>query len=154
MFGVIIGIDPGFNKGAVALVNGSFAEVHDLPVIEGFGPDVHALADLLSGDGITHAFVERVGPMPKQGVSSVWKFAQAVGAIHAAVALSGVPMTLVTPQAWKKHHKLMADKEAARQRALQLFPALAAHLALKKHADRAEALLIAQFGLEAQNVRV
>jgi hypothetical protein len=53
-------------------------------------------------------------------------------------------MTIVEPTAWKKFHQLRGgDKEASRQRALQLCPAAHALLARKKDHGRAEAALIA-----------
>jgi hypothetical protein len=70
--------------------------------------------------------------------------AQAVGAIEAAIELSEIPLTIIEPTAWKKFHQLRGgDKEAGRQRALQLFPAAHALLARKKDHGRAEAALIA-----------
>lgn len=143
---MIIGIDPGARAGAVALVRDGFAEVHDLPVFDAGEVDVIALADILSGDSATHVWIEKVGAMPKQGVSSTWKFAKAVGAIEAAVSLSGIPFSHITPAKWKAHFRLAREKDAARQRAIQLFPKLAAQLARKKDEHRAEALLIAAYG--------
>ena len=152
---VVLGIDPGFAKGGVAMLNGGTSEVHDLPTIEGKGVNVHDLAGLLAGCGADHAYIEQVASMPRQGVSTTFKFGYGVGQIHAAVALAGIPMTLVTPGSWKGFHKLAkakgetasAFKERARHRALQLFPSLASDLSRKKDADRAEALLIAAYGL-------
>lgn len=55
---------------------------------------------------------------------------------------------MVNPQVWKR--QVMPgearDKEAARQKAIQLFPSMAEHLKLKKHHNRAEALLLAEWG--------
>lgn len=151
----IIGIDPGFASGAVAVLASKGDEVLDLPTIMTKGVNVHALAEILLRSGAQHAFIENVGSMPKQGVASTFRFGYGVGQIHTAVALAGIPMTLVTPSAWKKAHGLVkaksegvADfKERSRARALQLFPALAHMLSRKKDGDRAEALLIARYGL-------
>ena len=58
-------------------------------------------------------------------------------------------MTIVEPSAWKKFWKLPGkDKESGRQKALQLFPAAHAALARKKDHGRAEASLIALFGVQ------
>lgn len=150
---IVIGIDPGYSSGAVAFVSDDNADVFDMPIIGGAGVDVHALAEIIARHVARHAYIEQVASMPKQGVSTTFKFGYGVGQIHAAVALAGIPYTLVTPPTWKKHHRLIRPKqskteakEASRRRAQQLFPALASHLSRKKDADRAEALLIAAYG--------
>jgi hypothetical protein len=80
--------------------------------------------------------------MPKQGASSGFKYGRAVGALEAVLACCEIPMTIVEPTAWKKaHHLRGGDKEAGRQRALQLFPAAHALLARKMDHGRAEALV-------------
>ena len=84
--------------------------------------------------------------MPKQGASS--GYGRAVGAIEAVLSCCEIPMTIVEPTAWKKFHQLRgSDKEARRQRALQLFPEQATKLARKKDHARADAMLLAYFGL-------
>ena len=56
-------------------------------------------------------------------------------------------MTIIEASMWKKFHALRGgDKEAGRQRALQLFPAAHALLARKKDHGRGEAALIALYG--------
>ena len=154
----ILAIDPGYSSGAIAILRGSEAEVHDMPVISGRGVNAHALFEILESAQADHAWIENVASMPKQGVSTTFKFGYAVGQIHTAVALAGIPFTLVTPPVWKKTHGLIkgkdesqsAFKERARGRALQLFPSLAQQLARKKDADRAEALLMAWHGRAAE----
>lgn len=143
---VIIGIDPGFSSGAVAVLrDGHPVSVRDMPTLEGKGVNVHELAAILRASGADMAMVEHVASMPRQGVSTTFKFGYGVGQIHAAVALAGIPMQLVTPAKWKKHFGLKKEKELSRHKALQLFPSMADHLKRKKDADRAEALLIAAY---------
>ena len=145
---IVFGIDPGSAKGSVAWVGASGdAAVIDLPLIDG-ALDPHALTTFLRSAPVTPAavYVERVAAMPKQGVASTFKFGRAVGAIHATVQLCGFRLELVTPGKWKAHHRLGRDKEAARALAIRLWPKLADRLARKKDADRAEALLIAEYG--------
>jgi crossover junction endodeoxyribonuclease RuvC len=87
--------------------------------------------------------------MPKQGASSGFKYGRATGALEGVLACCEIPMTIVEPSVWKKFHQLRGgDKEAARQRALQLFPAAHALLARKKDHGRGEASLIALFGAQ------
>lgn len=142
----IFGIDPGSRSGAVAWTGSQGAGVADLPLIDGF-VDPHALSALLRAQSGSQAvFVEHVSAMPKQGLSSTFKFGRAFGAILATVQLCGLRLELVTPTTWKKYHRLGRDKEAARAMALRRFPDLAEALKRKKDIDRAEALLIAEYG--------
>jgi crossover junction endodeoxyribonuclease RuvC len=61
--------------------------------------------------------------MPKQGVASSFNFGHNVGTIMGVLGALYIPHTLVTPQAWKKAAGLIGtDKDAARARALQLWP--------------------------------
>ena len=146
---IVFGIDPGSAKGGMAWVaSDGRAAVGDLPLIDG-AVDPHALAAFLrsSPEPAAAVYVERVGAMPRQGVASTFKFGRAVGAIHATVQLCGLRLELVTPAKWKGLHRLGPDKEQARGLAIRRFPSLAADLARKKDADRAEALLIADAGL-------
>jgi crossover junction endodeoxyribonuclease RuvC len=87
--------------------------------------------------------MEQVHSMPNQGVSSTFSFGRAVGVISAVCELTNYPFHLVTPQRWKKHFGLTADKNEALDLARKLFPA--AKLKLKKDINRAEALLIAEY---------
>lgn len=150
----IIGIDVGLSGGVAIVSDAGWAEVFDLPV-SGDGPSARinaaALKDLLMGENAaaqTHAFVENANAHPDQGVSSVFRYGRAVGAIEAAVACAGVPITLVAPQTWKKFFHLKGpNKERSRHLAIQRFPAVASSLSRKKDHGRAEALLIASYGL-------
>lgn len=61
----------------------------------------------------------------------------------------GIPITYVTPQEWKKRFRLPADKEAARQRAIETWPDKAEeYFRLKKAHGIAEACLIGLFATQ------
>jgi hypothetical protein len=47
------------------------------------------------------------------------------------------------PQEWQKHHRIGAATDAARQRAVQLYPDLAPLFARKRDQHRADPLLLA-----------
>ena len=68
---------------------------------------------------VERVVVENVHAMPKQGVSSTFRFGVAVGIIHGVAGALRLPLTLVTPTQWKKFHGLPSDKEAARELAIQ-----------------------------------
>jgi hypothetical protein len=73
-------------------------------------------------------------------------FGQACGALYATLAVIGIPITLVQPKAWQRHHGIGPTPDAARQRAAQLYPQLASRLARKADANRADALLLVAYG--------
>lgn len=152
---MIISIDPGIT-GAIALVDQHGAhEVHDMPVMEkthGKGQQVnpYALAGLIRGlhieNKIKMVVIERVGPMPSQGVTSVFGFGKSAGIIEGVIAAFHLPMQFPTPQAWKKHFALIGrDKDAARTHAINLFPMMADSLSRKKDIGRADAILIGAY---------
>jgi crossover junction endodeoxyribonuclease RuvC len=151
----ILGIDPGIRGGlAIITVDDGAAprlvDAIDIPVT-GAGAkervDAIALRAWIVTHKPQHAYIERAQAMPKQGVSSGFKYGRAVGAIEAMLAGCEVPMTVVEPSAWKKFHQLRGgDKEGGRQRALQLFPAAHGLLARKRDHGRADSALIALYG--------
>lgn len=148
---IILGIDPGLKCG-LAVIGGSQAIVDDAPVIkDGKRSSINgaALADLIDSWNIDAAVIERVHSMPKQGVASSFTFGRAFGTVEGVIEALKIPTTYVTPQSWKKFYGISSDKEAARARAIQLFPALASSLKRKKDVDRAEALLIANYHQQA-----
>jgi crossover junction endodeoxyribonuclease RuvC len=83
----------------------------------------------------------------------MFRFGQASGAIYGLLVGLGLPVSFVLPQAWQRHHGIGPSPDAARQRAKELFPSLAAQLARKRDGNRADAVLIAVFGLH-QHVRL
>lgn len=145
----IMALDPGLS-GAVAFYFPSHPErvsVEDMPVAGG-DIDCVTLAGRVRQFNPDIAIVEAVHSMPRQGVSSTFKFGTGFGMIRGVLAALEVPTHLVTPAAWKKHFRLGADKEQARALALRLFPVVGDRFARKKDDGRAEAALIARYGAE------
>ncbi len=145
-----IGIDPGLS-GAIALLrNGEYAEVWDMPTMgrgSGNKQQINAaeVGKLLRNCPPCTAYVELVGAMPGQGVSSMFNFGKAAGAVLGALGALQFPVVEVTPQRWKRAFDLIGkEKDLARTAAQQLMPA--APLSLKKHCGRADALLLALYG--------
>jgi crossover junction endodeoxyribonuclease RuvC len=102
-----------------------------------------AAADWIKAKAPAVAFCERAQAWPGQGASFGFSYGRSAAAIETVVALCAVPLTLVEAGKWKrKLHLPGKDKEAARQRALQLFPAQHALLARKRDHGRAEAALL------------
>jgi hypothetical protein len=97
------------------------------------------LADRIAQMGPTFAVVERVAPMPGQGVSSTFKFGASYGAVLGILGALKIRTALVIPTTWKKHFRLPAGKEGLRAWALRTFSATSQHFARKKDHGRAEA---------------
>lgn len=158
---VICGVDPGLS-GAICFYatesNGPYL-VNDMPTLElkrggklKREIDARVLVRQLAAVRPGHAFVELVGAMPGQGVSSVFAFGKGYGIVLGIIAALGIPMTQVAPVTWKKAMRVPAAKDGARARASDLMPASAHFWPLKKHDGRAEAALIALWGAQALNM--
>jgi crossover junction endodeoxyribonuclease RuvC len=91
--------------------------------------------------------VERVAARPGQGVASMFGFGVSYGLLRGVLTAKLIPVTLVTPQEWKRGTRTPAAKDAARARASEVFPGYADFWARKKDDGRAEAALIAHFGM-------
>lgn len=147
----LMGCDPGLT-GAIAFYFPSAPDriaVEDMPVA-GEHIDPAELARRIRIMAPAVAIIERVGAMPKQGVSSTFKFGTGYGMVQGVVAALGIETRFVTPGVWKKHFRLPAEKEMARALAIQLWPSCD-NLGRKKDAGRAEAALIARYWVETQS---
>ncbi len=145
----ILGIDPGIS-GAIAFF---YTEAPTRVIVE----DVPVVAGEISGRLLAEriktlkpdiAMIERVGAMPKQGVSSTFNFGVSFGQVRGVVSAFDIQIHLVAPAKWKRHFNLSSDKEEARSKAISIFPPCAASFARKKDHGRAEAALLARYGFE------
>jgi crossover junction endodeoxyribonuclease RuvC len=150
-----IGIDPGLD-GAVAIREDDEIKIFDTPTFTIKNGkkkkrlcDSQGMASILSpyvGKDV-HVALEKVHSMPGQGVASMFSMGEGLGIWKGLIAMAGFQITLITPQSWKK--KLMQgmgkEKDAARVRAIELFPNKYEELKLKKHHGRADALLISEY---------
>jgi len=151
-----IGIDPGVSGAIVVLYNGHPAESYRMPVMKiGSTSRVNAsaLAAMIrpysSSLVPTEVYVEQVGAMPGQGVSSMFSFGHSCGVVAGVLGAFEIRVELVTPQAWKKRAGLIgSDKDASRSRAIQMWPEW--RELDKKGAGQAlaDAALIAYYGVE------
>jgi crossover junction endodeoxyribonuclease RuvC len=95
--------------------------------------------------------LEKVSAMPDQGVVSMFNFGMGFGLWRGMLSALEIPYSLVHPATWKA--ALMKDmpkeKDAARLRATQLYPQAASELSRKKDIGRADALLLAHYGIWA-----
>lgn len=172
---VYLGIDPGI-AGAICSYDYDTHEIKffDTPVVTVKSGktfknqmDPHAASLLLkrlSGDGQCLVTIEKVAPMPSfnrnkdgeveekrtMGATSAFNFGVGFGMWIGICAALQLPYELVNPATWKS--KLMAGmdkhKDASRVKAMQLFPQTAKDLARKKDHGRADALLLAVYGVK------
>lgn len=142
----ILGVDPGLS-GALAWYWPADAGVilaEDVPVVS-TEIDAVTLTAALKRRRPAHAWVEMVHSMPKQGVASSFKLGRAYGVVTGVIQALEIPMTLVTPNVWKKAYRLDSDKEKARALALRLWPS-STRFSRKKDHGRSEAALLARYG--------
>lgn len=151
----ICGIDPGLT-GAIAFIKNEGVGPDDLhvfpmPVLKINSKntlDDYEFARMVDeyAKETEHAFLEKVGAMPKQGVTSSFNFGTSYGIARGLIAANFIPRTLVAPVLWKKGLRVQADKDAARARASELMPAHSRKWKMKKQDGLAEAALIALYG--------
>jgi crossover junction endodeoxyribonuclease RuvC len=157
---MIIGIDPGQTGSLVAMKrDGTILDTLLMPTIKiGTKTRVNGAAiaawleEVQSGwNCMWYAYLEKVGPMPKQQASSSFSFGHAAGLVEGVLTGAGISLTLVSPQAWKKHAGLIGtDKDVARSRAVQLYPGCRMLDQKGKGQAIADALLIARYGLSCE----
>ena len=150
----ILSVDPGLS-GALAFmdVDGNI-ETIDMPVhrLKRNGKtkrevDRYELARIIDAHApISHAFVEQVGAMPGQGVSSVFQFGRSLGIVEGVLAANFIPTDYVTPRKWRSALGVRAGKDGSRARASELMPRHAGQWIRVKDDGRAEAALIALYG--------
>jgi crossover junction endodeoxyribonuclease RuvC len=151
---IIVGADPGA-KGAFAKLDPieHTLEIFDMPTFT-IKPgaksktvmDHVGIGDIIDDKRIIHLYIEEVNARVGEGVVSSFSFGRAFGTILGACGGLNVPVTQVRPAKWKSELKIPADKDAARYRASQYFPACASAWKRKMDDGRAEAALISFYG--------
>jgi len=120
----VLGLDPGKKGSATALTAkgewaGSVRFDRDTPL------DVVAWLRSLQADGrIVFAVLEKVGSMPKQGLSSTFKFGTGYGWCMGILDAMGIPYELHTPTQWQRAMKCLSggDKNITKAAAQRLWP--------------------------------
>ncbi len=109
---------------------------------------VQALQEFSSCGTVVACTLEKVSAMPGQGVTSMFNFGMGFGLWRGMLSSMKIPYSLVHPATWKRliMKDMPKEKDAARLRAIQLFPQAAAELSRKKDIGRADALLLAHYG--------
>jgi len=154
-----VGIDPGLTGAIAILRDGWFITLLDMPTTIKGGTGavkyevdpsgiLRFLRDNLPAGEACKALIERVNSRPGQAASATFSMGDSFGTARAVLACAGMSYIDVTPAKWKKYFKLSTDKEQSRTLANKQNPN--AELHLKKHHDRAEAILMAQYLWETE----
>jgi Holliday junction resolvasome RuvABC endonuclease subunit len=158
---LILGIDPGLT-GALAFyhIEDDFPlVVIDMPLalyVTGKGRnqkkhkevDGRALAAIIQeyAPRIRFAVVEKVHAMPGQGSVSGWRFAESYARVKQALDQEHIDFENPPAAVWKSLMGLSRDKNASRQKVMEMYPENAEDFKRVKDDGRAEALLLAVFG--------
>lgn len=147
----IVGIDPG-KTGALALIvtDDWTLSILDMPLEPGsIGKETVSptgVVRIMDDFKPDYTFIEDVWSSPQQGVTSAFNFGRSLGIVLGAAA-SRSAVTRVRPTVWKSATNTPRDKNQARGRAQSLFPSAYALLKRVKDDGRAEAALLAFYGV-------
>lgn len=159
-FDYFIGIDPGKTGGVVIVgTNGDIQDKLTMPLVADKEVDFGIIYNFLEPVAQqSMALLEKVGAMPKQGVTSMFNFGQTYGGLKAILQILAnkydTPWALVTPQSWQKSLHEGVDKSMdAKKRSLMAFQRLYPGIDLRAsnrckipHSGLVDALLIAEYG--------
>jgi Holliday junction resolvasome RuvABC endonuclease subunit len=143
-----LGVDPGASGGMAIITDDGrlvafsvFKDaseddiVADFKKLLGFSSAFHGRIEVVG------AALEQVHAMPKQGVSSTFKFGVSFGVLKASLAWAELRRDLVTPRKWQAALGCLSrgDKNVTKATAQRLFPAVKVTHAI------ADALLLAEY---------
>jgi len=172
----VLGIDPGFHGAAALVEDDQVLWIKDCPtfMIETAQKkkrkkgkkkkktkkpmfDLPSLANVVlqaNEDNVDFAVLEKVGPMPKQGVASCFRFGEGSMAWEMALVTCGVKYIRPRPQSWMKMMLRDVPGKGGKGRSIlacrRLFPQADLMLPVKNPKpshDRAEAILMAAYGI-------
>ena len=147
---MIIGIDPGSISAAYAVLDdvGDWRDVGDVPVVDRM-VDGSEFSRIVRRWEPREAIIELVSAMPRQGVTSAFRFGFGCGLLRGVLLAHNIPLYQVSPAKWKKHFGLSSEAEKSRALAIRYWPGCD-RLARKKDHGRSEALLLARYRLETR----
>lgn len=128
---LFMGCDPGMS-GAFAILDGR-GQIVDVTPMPETAKDISDYVQEFASR-IRIAVIESVHAMPKQGVSSAFKFGRNFGTLHMALVAHGVPFEFVLPGKWQQplgcivsgrtgpEDRKTAKKQHNKARAQELFP--------------------------------
>jgi crossover junction endodeoxyribonuclease RuvC len=119
-----LGIDPG-KSGAMVLLDLDGTYVDDFKFGDSTELDVWEwLKEKRANYEIRRAALELVSAMPKQGVSSTFKFGYSAGFLRGVIVASLTPYVMVSPSKWQSALNCLTggDKNVSKGRAQQTWP--------------------------------
>lgn len=151
----VLGVDPGATGTIVVLTSDGGYVNHTLMPMKMIGKSNrvcgHGISDFLEKylDDISHAWVEQVGAMPGQGVTSMFSFGYQAGGVQCALEALGIKCHRITPQKWKKYYDLNGQgKDSSRLLLLDELGDTVKDIKLKgKGQSLADAILLARAGI-------
>ena len=141
-----IGVDPGASGGIAVVWRSGQAEAWAMPD-SGHGV-LSLIEDILDTYDLHMGVVEQVGPMPGQGVTSMFNFGRAYERVRMGLSAHKIPFESVVPRKWQAALGIVKRgsdetktqfKNRLKQRAQELYPNLKVTL------KTADALLIATY---------
>ena len=137
---LVLGIDPGYSGCVVSL----HRETGEVDGLINLSETPHDIAEFVRARSLSidKAYLEKGGAMPRQGVSSTFKFGTSYGFCLGLLTSLLVPFEEVTPAKWQQAMKCRSggDKKITKAAAQRLFPRM------KVTHKNADALLIAEYG--------
>ena len=105
---ITIGVDPGSSSGAIAIIKDGVLHIHGIK-----GKTEAQINDVFYGVLLdqdmqtkTFAVIERVSAMPRQGVSSTFKFGMNFGYLRGCLVANRIPFRDFIPRVWQKHYSM------------------------------------------------
>ena len=151
---IVAGIDPGLS-GAIAFNKDGKIKIFTMPTLKitktKNAIDENIVRYYLRKYDLDHVFIEKVGAMPGQGVTSMFNFGCGYGILRGICVGLALSYTLITPQAWKKVicAGMPKSKEASIIIAKRIWPKinlLPTPRSRKNSDGMADAVCIAEYG--------
>ena len=160
---LIFGIDPGVSGAISIFKNKKILEVLDMPTMIAGKKNkkqvngaqfAHIVKKYINeNEGDAKVVVEQVSAMPGQGVTSMFNFGQSFGVIKGVCSALNISIYFVRPMQWKKYFDLIkTNKDASRTKATEIYPHISDKISRKKDSNRADAILIASYFIDAQKL--
>lgn len=158
----IVGIDPGFT-GAIAILQAdldkkgpdayTLAGLYDMPTVEMHDRveiDARQITFILKSLDVVPntAVVEKAQASPQMGVTSAFRYGEGYGLVCGVLHSLNIRVKPVHAATWKAHFNLNQNKDRSLRLARQLFSNRMHWFAHKKDHGRAEAALLAFYGLQ------